>query len=259
MNSIEKRLVELNKLQDLQQRSHWMNNLHPLGKLLISVIYIFLVTSVGKYEIVPLILLSVYIIFTYIIGELSFREGIYRMRLILPLVLFVGIFNPFLDKTTVMIAGYSVSGGMVSMLTLMIKGLYTVLAVYVLIATTSIDDICYALRTVKVPKIIVIVIMLIYRYIDVMSNEADRIYTAYRLRAPGQKGIEYRSWGTLVGQWLLRSMDKARVVYESMHLRGFKGDFILKKKGVKKIDVIYPIVWGLILLFIRFYAGRGVL
>ncbi|SFU53370.1 cobalt ECF transporter T component CbiQ [Butyrivibrio sp. INlla21] len=259
MNSIEKRLVELNKLQDLQQRSHWMNNLHPLGKLLISVIYIFLVTSVGKYDIVPLILLSVYIIFTFIIGELSFKDGIYRMRLILPLVLFVGIFNPFLDKTTVMIAGYSVSGGMVSMLTLMIKGLYTVLAVYALIATTSIDDICYALRTVKVPKIIVIVIMLIYRYIDVMSNEADRIYTAYRLRAPGQKGIEYRSWGTLVGQWLLRSMDKARIVYESMHLRGFKGDFIPKKKGVKKIDVIYPIVWVLILLFIRFYAGRGVL
>ena len=228
-----------------------MNDLHPLGKLLISIMYIFLVTSVGKYDVVTLILMSVYVIFTFIIGELSVKEGIYRMRLILPLVMFVGVFNPFLDKSSVPVAGFAVRGGIVSMVTLVIKGLYTVFAVYALVATTSIDDICYALRSIKVPKIIVIVIMLIYRYIDVMAGEADRIYTAYRLRAPGQKGIEYRSWGTLVGQWLLRSMDKAQIVYESMLLRGFRGDFIPKKKGVKKLDVIYPLVWAVDLLLIR--------
>ena len=254
MDSIERKIRELNRLQDLQQRSHWMNDLHPLGKLLISIMYIFLVTSVGKYDVVTLILMSVYVIFTFIIGELSVKEGIYRMRLILPLVMFVGVFNPFFDKSSVPVAGFAVRGGIVSMVTLVIKGLYTVFAVYALVATTSIDDICYALRSVKVPKIIVIVIMLIYRYIDVMAGEADRIYTAYRLRAPGQKGIEYRSWGTLVGQWLLRSMDKAQIVYESMLLRGFRGDFIPKKKGVKKLDVIYPIVWATVLLLIRFHV-----
>ena len=251
MDSIERKIRELNRLQDLQQRSHWMNDLHPLGKLLISIMYIFLVTSVGKYDVVTLILMSVYVIFTFIIGELSVKEGIYRMRLILPLVMFVGVFNPFFDKSSVPVAGFAVRGGIVSMVTLVIKGLYTVFAVYALVATTSIDDICYALRSIKVPKIIVIVIMLIYRYIDVMAGEADRIYTAYRLRAPGQKGIEYRSWGTLVGQWLLRSMDKAQIVYESMLLRGFRGDFIPKKKGVKKLDVIYPLVWAVALLLIR--------
>lgn len=254
MDSIEKKIRELNRLQDLQQCSHWMNDLHPLGKLLISIMYIFLVTSVGKYDVVTLILMSVYVIFIFIIGELSVKEGIYRMRLILPLVMFVGVFNPFFDKSSVPVAGFAVHGGIVSMVTLVIKGLYTVFAVYALVATTSIDDICYALRSIKVPKIIVIVIMLIYRYIDVMAGEADRIYTAYRLRAPGQKGIEYRSWGTLVGQWLLRSMDKAQIVYESMLLRGFRGDFIPKKKGVKKLDVIYPLVWTTVLLLIRFHV-----
>lgn len=253
MNSIEKRLLELNKLQDIQQRNHWMNSLHPLGKLLISVIYILTVTSLGKYEIVPLILLSIYIIFAYVIGELSLREGIYRMRLILPLLIFVGIFNPIFDKSIVMVAGYGVRGGVVSMLTLVVKGLYTVLAIYALIATTTIDDICYVLRMIGIPKIIVIVIMLIYRYIDVMSGEADRIYTAYRLRAPGQKGINYKYWGALVGQWLLRSMDRAQIVYESMMLRGFKGDFIPTKKDVKAIDVIYPVVWIAILAVIKFF------
>ncbi len=252
MSVIEKNLREINKLQDLQQRSHWMNNLHPLGKLLVSVIYIFTVASVNKYDITHLILLSVYLVFSFAMGELSVKEGLYRMRLIIPLVAFVGLFNPFFDRQILFnIGSVGVSGGVLSMITLIIKGLYTVLAVYVLIATTSIDDICYALSCLHVPRLIVIVVMLIYRYFDVMAREADRIMTAYMLRAPSQKGIHYKAWGTLVGQWLLRSMDKAEMVYESMLLRGFTGDFRIRKKSVKKSDVIYPIICIAVIIILR--------
>ena len=253
MSVIDKNLQELNKLQDIQQRSHWMNELHPLGKLLISVLYIFTVASIGKYDIIHLILLAVYLVFAFVVGELSFREGVYRMRLVLPLVVFVGIFNPFFDREILFyIGGIGVSGGVLSMLTLVIKGFYTVLAAYVLIATTSIDDICYALRCIHVPKVIVIVVMLIYRYFDVMAKEADRIMTAYMLRAPSQKGIHYKAWGTLVGQWLLRSMDRADTVYESMLLRGFTGDFKVQKRKRKKADFIYPAIWIAVLSVIKF-------
>jgi cobalt/nickel transport system permease protein len=252
MNSIEKNLRELNKLQNLQQRSHWMNSLHPLGKLLLSVLYIFTVVSFNKYALAPLIVMSVYPIFSFIVGELSFKEGIYRMRLILPLVLFVGVFNPFLDRQIVGYIGeLAVSGGVLSMITVMIKGFYSVLAVYILIATTSIDDICYALRVLHFPRIMVIVVMLIYRYFGVMAVEADRIMTAYKLRAPSQNGINYKAWGTLVGQWLLRSMDKAERVYESMLLRGFTGDFRIRKKKVRLSDIFYPVIWIVIFVVIR--------
>lgn len=229
-----------------------MNSLHPLGKLLLSVLYIFTVVSFSKYALVPLIVMSVYPIFSFIVGELSFREGLYRMRLILPLVLFVGVFNPFLDKQIVGYIGTAaISGGVLSMITVMIKGFYSVLAVYILIATTSIDDICYALRVLHLPRIVVIVVMLIYRYFGVMAVEADRIMTAYKLRAPSQNGIHYKAWGTLVGQWLLRSMDKAERVYESMLLRGFTGDFRIRKKKVRFADVLYPVIWIIIFVAIR--------
>ncbi len=253
MSIIEKNLRELNRLRDLQQRPHWMNNLHPLGKLLISVVYILFVTSVHKYDITRMILFSIFLIFTYAIGELSVKEGLYRMRMILPLLIFAGIFNPFFDKEILLYVGsIGISGGVISMITMIIKGFYTVLAVYALIATTSIDDICYALRCIHVPKIIVTVIMLIYRYFDVMAGEADRITTAYMLRAPSQKGIHYKAWGTLVGQWLLRSMDRAEVVYESMLLRGFRGEFASGKRKIVPLDVVYPLVWVVIFAVIRY-------
>ena len=48
---------------------------------------------------------------------------------------------------------------------------------------------------------------------------------AYHLRAPGQKGIHISAWGSFLGQLLLRSMDRAEDLYESMLLRGFRGEF----------------------------------
>ncbi len=260
MKAIENNLRELDKLQNLQQRPHWMNELHPLGKLLVCILYILTVASFDKYDLSGLILMAVFPAFGFILGELSFKEGIYRMRLILPLVIFVGIFNPFFDRQVIFSiqiagndgAGIPVTGGMISMLTLMLKGFFSVLSAYILIATTSIDEICYALRLLHVPKVIVIVILLIYRYFGMMGNEADRISNAYRLRAPKQNGIHYKAWGTLVGQWLLRSMDRAGVVYESMLLRGFRGDFFVKRKKVRPIDMIYPIAWICVFVFVRF-------
>lgn len=252
MSSIEKNIKELNKIQDLQQRSHWMNELHPLGKLLTCVLYIIFIASYNKYDLIPLILMSIYLVFSFLIGELSFKEGIYRTRLVLPLVVFVGIFNPFFDKEIVITIGsFGISGGVLSMITLILKGLYCVLAAYILIATTSIDDICCALRILKIPKIIVIVVMLIYRYFDVMAAEASKIITAYKLRAPSQKGIHYKAWGSLVGQWLLRSMDRAENVYESMLLRGFNGDFSLKNKKTSPKDLVYPVIWACIFAVIK--------
>ena len=69
-----------------------------------------------------------------------------------------------------------------------------------------------------------------YRYVTVLLEEVNRITQAYSLRAPNQKGIHYKVWGTLTGQVLLRSMDRANAVYESMLLRGYDGSFQKKDR-----------------------------
>jgi cobalt/nickel transport system permease protein len=248
-----------------------MNKLHPLGKLLVCALYIVLVASFGKYDLQGLILMAIFPVFGFVVGELSFREGLYRMRVVLPLVIFVGAFNPFFDKGVLFYIGGTakeisqvaggtglaipVTGGVISMLVVMLKGFLAVLSAYILIATTSIEEICYALRKLHIPKIIVLVILLIYRYFGLMGNEADRIATAYQLRAPSQKGINYKAWGTLVGQWLLRSMDRAGNVYDSMLLRGFNGDYRVKTRGFSSRDMAYSLIWMALFVFLRFGAG----
>ena len=87
------------------------------------------------------------------------------------------------------------------------------------------ESVCAALQQLHCPRVLTTTILLIYRYIVLLLQEGIRIATAYALRAPGQKGIQFRAWGSLLGQLLLRSIDRAQLVYESMQLRGFAGAF----------------------------------
>ena len=67
--------------------------------------------------------------------------------------------------------GVKITGGEISMVTLMIKGILAVIAIYILIITTTIDRVCMALRKIHIPEIIVMIIQLIYRYINVLLKE----------------------------------------------------------------------------------------
>lgn len=141
------------------------------------------------------------------------------------------------------------------MAALFFKAGFAVAASYLLIATTTVEEICYALRKLHVPQILVTVLLLIYRYLVLMLKEADRITQAYRLRAPGERGIRKSAWGSLAGQMLLRSMDRAQTVYDSMTLRGFHGEFLLSAgrrflPGWQSIS--YGLFWGAAFAALRF-------
>ncbi len=254
MADINHAIHEIHQMDRLAARDQWMNHIHPLVKLSVTVIYIFLVVSFNKYDVIGLAAMAVYPVILFNLADLSFRESLWRLRVILPIVCMVGIANPFLDRMAVHLGGITVRAGILSMITLMMKGIFAVLASYLLIATTTIESICYALRLLHVPSILVTQIMLTYRYITVLLNEVNRITQAYALRAPNQKGVHFKVWGSLTGQLLLRSIDRANDVYESMTLRGYSGEFhyIGEHTRLRSQDLIYLLIWiGLFLLFRR--------
>ena len=137
------------------------------------------------------------------------------------------------------------------MFSLLLKALLTVLAAYILIASTPIEQICASLRQFHIPRSIVITVLLIYRYLTVLLKEARRVTQAYSLRAPGQRGVQYRAWGPLLGQLLLRSMDRAQNLYQSMLLRGFNGDFPYKRRKMDKRSAAFLIIWAILLILLR--------
>ncbi len=253
MSKIGSAIHEIQHMDRIASRNQWVNRIHPLVKFLLTILYIVLVVSFSKYDFIGLLGMGVYLLVMYNLAEVSFRDCLWRLRVVLPLVCVVGIANPIFDTTPVDLGFAVIRAGWISMFTLMLKGIFSVLASYLLIATTNIEKICYALRLLHIPSIIVTQILLAYRYLSVLMNEVDRITQAYSLRAPKQKGVHFKVWGSLTGQLLLRSIDRANEVYESMTLRGFNGEFayVGEQHTFRSYDLIYFLIWIILFFILR--------
>ncbi len=219
---------------------------HPISWLLVTIVYIIAVVSFSKYNIIGLAGMVLYILIQCIWYEISVTGMIKRIWPVFLFTVLLGIANPFFDRT--------VSAGVLSMATLVLKGIFCVAASYILVVQTGIRQICYALHIMRLPKEIVTVLLLMHRYLIVLLKELERMQLAYKLRAPGHRGLHFRTWGSFVGLLLLRSMDRAGEVYESMKLRGFNGTFQMFSGKYSHIgSIVYLIVWGAAILTMRLF------
>ena len=253
MNKMQKAIRELAEMDELAARSSPIHTLHPLAKLISTIAYIVVTLSFDKYDLGGLVPMVLWPILLFQISGIDVKSCFYKLRIVLPLVMAVGLFNPFFDKTVVLKLGnLAVTGGSLSMLTLMLKGLFCLMASFLLMATTPIDKLCAALRQLHVPKMLVTLLLLTYRYVGVMTEELAVMTDAYHLRAPGQKGIHISAWGSFLGQLLLRSMDRAQELYSSMLLRGYHQHFHYADiKPFRKRDALYMIVCIAVFLLLR--------
>ena len=240
-------------MDELAVRSSPIHALHPAAKLLTAILYILVTISFDKYDLGGLVPMVLWPILLFQISGIEVKTCFYKLRIVLPLVMAVGLFNPFFDKTVLLqIGGIAISGGVISMLTLMLKGVFCLMASFLLMATTPIDNLCAALRRLHVPKLLVTLLLLTYRYVGVMTEELAVMTDAYHLRAPGQKGIHISAWGSFLGQLLLRSMDRAQELYSSMLLRGYHQHFHYADiKPFQARDALYMVLCGAVFLLLR--------
>ena len=254
MNKIEDAIYQVHYIDNKSNNNNILNKIHPLVKLIISVIYILFLTSINKYNLTITLAMSIYLIVVSIIGDLSIKNCIKRLKIVLFFLIIIGIANPILDRQVVTFIGIiPITTGMISALTLILKGIFAIISSYFLIVTTGVENICYALKKLHIPNILITIFMLIYRYIIVFLKEVQKIWIAYSLRAPKQKGIHFKAWGSMIGSLMIRSIDKAEVIYQAMELRGFSPDnFFMKNQKIDRTSIIYFMAGLLLLLIIRF-------
>lgn len=254
MNKASEAWSEILDMDELSDGDSPIHALHPLVKLAATIFYILIVVSFPKYAFSAHIVMLLYPAVLYRMGGISVTTCFYKLRYVLPLIMMVGIVNPFLDRVPVMMVGsFVITRGVISMLTLMLKGILSIMMSFLLVATTKVDVLCASLRKIHVPEMIVTLFLLTYRYIAVLVEQVSIMSDAYSLRAPGQKGIHISAWGSFLGQLLLRSMDRASELYESMIQRGFDGTFgYLTVPKANRRDYVFIIVSLIALLTARF-------
>lgn len=225
MKGIEGASYNLRYLDELALQPTPLRGLDPTVKLVTTVVFIIVVASFPRYALLPLLPLTFYPTVLMAWGELPVGYLVKRMLWAAPFVLFVAAFNPLLDRTPLLRWGSVViSGGWVSFGVVMLKFALTVLAALILIATTGMNQIGAALRRIGLPRELVGQLLFLYRYLFVLLEEATRMYRAYYLRASGRQGVRFPAWGSLAGQLLLRTFDRAQRIYQAMLCRGYHGE-----------------------------------
>jgi cobalt/nickel transport system permease protein len=103
-----------------------------------------------------------------------------------------------------------------------------------LAATTPFQGLLLAMRAVRLPRLLVAVIGLMWRYLFVLADEAGRLLRARAARsgAPGRPGVRAGGsigWrakvaGGMAGNLFLRSLERADRTYAAMAARGYDGE-----------------------------------
>ncbi|HEX2925930.1 MAG TPA: cobalt ECF transporter T component CbiQ [Ruminiclostridium sp.] len=244
MTDIAGSLYEIKHLDELSRRKNLINNIHPLVKLSVTLAYICLLASFSRYEVISLLPFIIYPVIVIMVCEIPAGKITKRVLAVEPFILVAGILNPILDRNTVVIGEITLSSGWLTLISLIIKSTLMVTAGFLLIATTGIDDVAGAMSMVRIPSIFVLLFLLTYRYIFVLVDEAARLFRAYSLRAPEQKGIKIKVWGSMVGQLLIRTFNRAQIIYQSMILKGYNGKYnITGGKAFRLADAFYCSVW----------------
>ena len=98
MNKMQKAIRELAEMDELAARSSPIHALHPAAKLIATILYILVTLSFDKYDLGGLVPMVLWPVLLFQISGIEVRNCFYKLRIVLPLVMAVGLFNPFLIK-----------------------------------------------------------------------------------------------------------------------------------------------------------------
>ena len=181
-----------------------------------------------------------------------------RVRVILPLVLFVAAFVPFVrGGETVEVGPLALSeAGLATFALVAAKATLGALSAVLLGATTSFPDILHALERLHTPRLLTVIAGFMYRYVFVIADEARRMRTALSARAYRPRHLgQVATLGRMVTALFLRSYERGERVYLAMLARGYAG--AMPRLGVlafRRADTVFLAVLAIALLPLRVAA-----
>jgi len=240
---------------NLEEYTEGHSALHKLDarlKLLCAIISIFCIVFLTHWY-MPLIF------FVVSFGLVIYSGAplkVYCKRLLIPisLVAFIGIIMPFTYGTTVIarLTGLMLpiySQGIYFGVLVFTRCISAVSVLNLLILVTPITEVMDSLAWFRMPPVIVDTMMLMFRYIGILSDESTRMYKAQVSRCGYSRSVGYfkklTNLGNIAGSLLVRAFDRSVIVGNAMISRGYTGKyalFTLEKKKLQKSDTLISVL-----------------
>lgn len=251
---LDNALHEIRRLDDLAAQDTTLHRLDARAKVLVTLFFLVTMLSLGRYEVAGLLPFAAYPLLLAAQGGVPLGLLLRRAALALPFVVFVGIFNPLIDRTVHLGLGpLAITGGMLSFSSIVLRSLLAVTTGLVLVAVTGFDQICRALGRLGMPTALLVQLQFLYRYLFVLADEALRMLQARLQRCAQNKRPSMHEYRALLGSLLLRTLDRAGRVHQAMLCRGFDGQMPDLRPSTRfgRAEWRFCAVWVLFLIAVR--------
>ncbi len=227
-------------LDPYRPRNSPIHHLDPRIKLVLTVAFILANALMPTAAWPVYILLLAVVISEELLSDLGVRNVLKRSALALPFVLAALplIFTvPGQAFFSVHIGPWILQAsltGMARFLGITLKSWISIQAAIVLAASTSFPDLLVAMRALHVPRLMVSIFGLMWRYLFVLVDEASRLLRARLARSgesdtPSVKTGGSLAWraqvtGGMAGSLFLRAFERSDRIYMAMVSRGYDGE-----------------------------------
>ena len=222
-------------------------------KFLVVLVFTAVVISLPRTSLSILVCFAVGPFTILVLGRIPLKFVFKHILIVSPFVLVLALSCPLYDRTPVTVCFGPLlcesSCGWLRCFAILGKFVVTMLALIALVSTTRFSDLLAGLQKLGVPKLLVIQLGFLYRYIFVLIDRAHHILQARagrKLRNLGFK-TELSIAASMLGSLFIRSIDTAEHISIAMQARGFdpdKGyrDLTLSKLQIQRADLIFALI-----------------
>lgn len=239
--------MEIGRMDELGRLDTPVHRLDARAKAVVTVIFIGIAMSYPPYALSALTPLLLYPVALLALGRIPPGPILRKVLVASPFALLVGLFNPWLDRVPVAAIGpLTVTGGWLSFGSIVMRFVLTVSAALALVACTGMQRLGAGLGQLGVPRVFVVQLLFLYRYLFVIAAEGMNMWRAVELRSAGPRTLGLRVYGSLLGNLLLRAMDRADRIHRAMVARGFDGEVrVLRPGAMRAADWLFMAGWVL--------------
>jgi len=229
-----------------------IHSLDPRTKLICLLTFVVLVVTTPNRAVGAFGLFGMVILLTVILSRIPLRYVLKRLGLIVPFVLLTAAFLPLVHRPesgpgdSLIVWGVTIDrAGLLLVQGAAVKSALAVSAMIVLTASTRFPVLLQGMERLRAPKVLVMILSFMYRYIFVIIDEVMRMQRAEASRAAGGRTWRrVRAAGTMIGSLFIRTYERAERVYQSMNSRGFDGDICtMHRPALSTGDLLFVVLF----------------
>jgi len=252
--------IELGRMDEMGRMDTPVHRIDARVKSVTTIIFIIIVMSFPRYEVSALAPFLFYPLVLISLGRIPLGLIFRKILIAAPFAVVIGIFNPFFDRQAAVVIGpLVISGGWLSFTSIMLRFVLTVGAALMLVACTGMYRLCASLERIGLPRVFVVQLLLLYRYLFVVTDEGSRMMRSLELRSTGLYSLPLRVYGSLIGHLLLRSLARSERIYQAMVSRGFCGELKIMRQttSLQRTDWAFLIGWTAFFVAARIWNLAG--